>query len=379
MGNTPSQQGGTPEQIYAQYIEQQQDLIFKQQEQINKLYKMNMNSQTQANMFLQNSIQNSFPRQESPPQQLPQQPFSHQPTVPLLTSKKQKIDPYKILGISKNHDEISLKKAYLKAAMKAHPDRGGSQDAFQKVSIAYTLLQKKMKEADNNHSHNELRDTSKSFMNTQANQPKLNTKLSEKFDADVFNKIYEDNKIEDVYDEGYGSWMSENTISDNKTEKLFQNGFNKDMFNATFEQYKKEELNKHQKEGTLVQYETPGTRISMGNQDSLVTLGQGKITDFSGAANNLSFTDYKKAFTHGSTLGIDPSSVNTADRATSMRGIKMQRSNLSYQITPEDEKKISLKKVREQQEEQKRIERLNLYDQRHGDSYEKIHSMLLRD
>ena len=33
-----------------------------------------------------------------------------------------------------------LKKAYLKKAMKTHPDRGGSAAEFQKVSIAYTVL-----------------------------------------------------------------------------------------------------------------------------------------------------------------------------------------------------------------------------------------------
>ena len=377
MGNTPSQQGMSPEQIYAQYIQQQQDLIFQQQQQINKLYQMNMSSQTQANMFLQNSISQSQQYSQQLPHQLPQQQ-SPQQQLPQLPHPKQKIDPYKILNISKQYDETSLKKAYLKAAMKSHPDRGGSQDAFQKVSIAYTLLQKKLKESQNNHSHSELRDGSKRYMDTQMNQPKLNTKLTEKFDVDVFNKIYEDNKIEDVYDEGYGSWMSENALTDKKTTKLFQNGFNKDMFNATFEQYKKEQLQQHQKDGSLVKYEEPESRISMNNQDSLVTLGQGKIKDFSGAANDLSFTDYKKAFTHGATLGIDPSQVDTRGRATSMRGIKTERSNLSYHMTPEDEQKATLMKVREQQEEQKRIDRLNVYDRRHGESYEKIHSMLLR-
>lgn len=374
MGNTPSQNQMSPEQIYAQYIQQQQDLIFQQQQQINKLYQLNMSSQTQANMFLQNSFNQSSSSQQMPSQQMPSQQFPQLPHP----SQKQKIDPYKILGLSKNYNEISLKKAYLKAAMKTHPDRGGSQDAFQRVSIAYTLLQKKLKEQENNHSHNELRDGSKKYMDTQANQPRLNTKLTEKFDVDVFNKIYDDNKIEDVYDEGYGSWMSENTLTDKKTEKLFQNGFNKDMFNATFEQYKKEQLQKHHNEGRLVKYENPETRISMKNQDSLVTLGQGKITDFSGTANDLSFTDYKKAFTHGATLGIDPSFVNTSNRATSMRGIKTERSNLSYNMTKEDEQKLSLQKISEQNEEQKRIDRLNVYDRKHGESYEKIHSMLLR-
>ena len=47
-------------------------------------------------------------------------------------------------------------------------------------------------------------------------------------------------------------------------------------------------------------------------------------------------------------------------------------------MTKEDEQKLSLQKIREQNEEQKRIDRLNVYDRQHGESYEKIHSMLLR-
>ena len=96
------------------------------------------------------------------------------------------------------------------------------------------------------------------------NQPKINVNMRDNFDANLFNKIYEDNKISDVYDEGYGDWMNKGPTSENQ-QKLFQNGFNKDMFNSTFEQYKKEhqEKNKHQ----LVKYGEPETRISMKNQD----------------------------------------------------------------------------------------------------------------
>ena len=48
--------------------------------------------------------------------------------------------------------------------------------------------------------------------------------------------------------------------------------------------------------------EEPQERLSMRNQDSLVTLGQGKVSNFSGEAGNLGFTDYKAAFTTDSTL-----------------------------------------------------------------------------
>ena len=44
----------------------------------------------------------------------------------------------------------------------------------------------------------------------------------------------------------------------------------------------------------------------------------------------------------------------------------------------EDEQRAALKKLQEQKEEQKRINRLNIYDQQHSQAYEKIHSMLLR-
>ena len=287
-----------------------------------------------------------------------------------------KLDPYKILGIQKNYDEQSLKKAYLKAAMKTHPDRGGTPAQFQQVSIAYTLLTKKLKERDNNHSHHELREGAREYVAGQLNQPKVNVNMRDNFDVDVFNKIYEDNKIPEVYDEGYGSWMESNPALESGQEKLFQSGFNKDLFNSTFEKYKQEQSQRNP-QSQLVKYQEPEVRISASNQDSLMTLGQGKITNFGGTTDNLSYTDYKQAFTDGSTL-IDTSTVDLGQRANSIGGVKAQRSNLSYTMTPEDEQRLALQRLQEQQEEQKRISRLNVYDQRQGEAYEKIHSMLLR-
>ena len=377
MGNTPTKDA--QQEMYASYIQQQQDLIFKQQQQINELYKYNLETQQMApNMLFQQGIvnqnyengrrmlgsnfQGGMPSTQT---QLPQLPPATKP----------KLDPYKILGISKNYDEKTLKKAYLKAAMKTHPDRGGTQAKFQLVSIAYTLLTKKLKEKDNSHSHQDLRNMSREYTQQQANQPMINTKMTDNFDVDVFNRIYEENKIPEVYDEGYGSWMEKNTNPEIEQKKLFQNGFNKDMFNATFEQYKKEQS---QKTGNqLVQYKEPEVRMSMKNQDSLMTLGQGKITNFGGTTDNLSFTDYKQAFTDGSML-IDTSSVDISDRSGSINQIKAQRSKISYTMTPEDEQRLALQKIEEQKAEQNRIQRLQVYDQKHGQAYEKIHSMLLR-
>ena len=80
------------------------------------------------------------------------------------------------------------------------------------------------------------------------NQPKVNVNMTENFDIDVFNQIYEQNKIPDVYDDGYGNWMNDNPALESGQQKLFQNGFNKDMFNATFENYKREQSQKKSSE-----------------------------------------------------------------------------------------------------------------------------------
>ena len=380
MGQTPSKDKNQQfADLYSSYIQQQQDLIFQQQQQINDLYKFNLQSQQQmpANMFFQSDMNSQGQQQGQYQQGQGQQQYQEQGSLPQLpAAPKVKLDPYKILGIHKNYDEQSLKKAYLKAAMKTHPDRGGTPAQFQQVSIAYTLLTKKLKERDNNHSHHELREGAREYVSGQLNQPKMNVNMKDNFDVDVFNKIYEDNKIPEVYDEGYGSWMESNPALESGQEKLFQSGFNKDLFNSTFEKYKQEQSQRNP-QSQMVKYQEPEVRISATNQDSLMTLGQGKITNFGGTTDNLSYTDYKQAFTDSSTL-IDTSTVDLGKRANSIGGVKAQRSNLSYTMTPEDEQRLSLQRLQEQQEEQKRISRLNVYDQKQGEAYEKIHSMLLR-
>ena len=53
-----------------------------------------------------------------------------------------KIDPYKILNMSKNYDKTSLKKSYMKMAVKYHPDKGGDPKKFKIVTLAYKILLK---------------------------------------------------------------------------------------------------------------------------------------------------------------------------------------------------------------------------------------------
>ncbi|KAH9447711.1 hypothetical protein Pst134EB_033068 [Puccinia striiformis f. sp. tritici] len=56
-----------------------------------------------------------------------------------LKISKQK-DYYKVLGVAKNADDRTLKKAYRKATLKAHPDKGGSQAKMTALNEAYEVL-----------------------------------------------------------------------------------------------------------------------------------------------------------------------------------------------------------------------------------------------
>ena len=369
MGQTPSKDNQITD-LYNSYIQQQQYLIYQQQQQINELFINNLQIEQQmpSNMFFQNDINNNNNNNNNNLSQ-------DLPKLPQTT--KTRLDPYKILKISQNYDEKILKKAYLKAAMKSHPDRGGSEKEFQKISIAYTVLKQKLQEKNNNHLHDELKINANDYINNQNNQPKININMSDNFDIDLFNKIYNDNKLSDVYDEGYSTWMNSNPALESSQNKLFQNGFNKDLFNSTFDQYKNDKTKQQQNNGSIVIYQEPEVKISMNNQDSLMVLGRDKITDFGGSTDNLIFTDYKQAFTDGSTL-IDPTIINTSDRPNSIRDIKSQRSNISYTMNSEDEKYHALKMAQEKQLENDRINRLNIYDNKHRDNYDKIHSLLLR-
>jgi len=60
-------------------------------------------------------------------------------------------DYYKVLGVSRDATKDEIKKAYRKLAHKHHPDKGGDEQTFKKISEAYHVLSddKKRQQYDN--------------------------------------------------------------------------------------------------------------------------------------------------------------------------------------------------------------------------------------
>lgn len=51
-----------------------------------------------------------------------------------------KKDYYDILGVKEDSSAEDIKKAFKKAAIKHHPDRGGDKKKFQEINEAYQVI-----------------------------------------------------------------------------------------------------------------------------------------------------------------------------------------------------------------------------------------------
>lgn len=311
MGAT---QSSNTERLYKEYIKQQQHTINSQQEYINSI---------KSNNLIRD-------------------------------------DPYLLLGVPYNiNNEKILKKEYLKKALKNHPDRGGNKEDFQKLTIAYTIILNKLKEKNSYSSHHDMKKQNKVY---SENQP---SKMNQKFDIDLFNKIYDENRLSNVYDNGYGDWMKNNEPT--QQPKLYTDNFNRDLFNKEFVKYKKES----NKSKEIVKYREPDVGISFKSSDSIMTLGQGNIDDYSISGAS----DYKMAFENN--FLIDTDEFGRTQNFKNMNDIENNRSNISYTPSNEELLYIQNKELLEKKEEDNRILRLKEEDNKHFLQHNKISNRLL--
>ena len=352
MGNTPS-----GEEIDKDtFIDEQRKIIREQNEQIQRLASI-----------AENNVSNPQPLQKPLEQQIQQEGHVKK------KKKKKKINPFEVLNIGQNYNETSLKKAYLSKALETHPDRGGSHEEFQKVTSSYKALMVKLKEQENSHDHNMLRQDSDQFLQQQQSDNYQNRQyrdLSKNFDQNMFNQIYEENKIEDVHEEGYESWMKENNVESESITK--DSSLTSDNFNSVFSKHKKKQLKKTGME--IQKYSEPMEDISYKGKSSIMVLGRGKVEDFSGESGGLSFRDYKDAYTNTFLTvdeDIDPK------RPKDLKSAQKQRSKISYEMNEKEIEEYALKKLREEKEEEQRRKRMMRNDQVAFDMYDRVHQRML--
>ena len=298
-------------------------------------------------------------------------------------------NPYEIIGVSKRFTLDELKYNYKKVAKRVHPDRGGNEKLFKLVTLAYKQLLEIHKLKQINKEFNELKSDFQEFTTNQDNQQRRHRDLHRSSDrsskkssrsrqnqqdsngnfGDMFNKIYEENKIEDVYDRGYGDLMTESDASrpDIDIKKTVNSMKN---FNQAFDSAP---ISKHNKK--IIKYRDPIALPTSLKTLQYTEIGVDRINDFSTETSNLSCVDYKKA--HSTSKLIDKNYVRQRTGYNDIGGLEAERANIDYNMSEEDLRKQAYLKKKEQLKELKRLERLQQMDMMHQESFNRVNELMV--
>lgn len=298
-------------------------------------------------------------------------------------------NPYEIIGVSKRFTLDELKYNYKKVAKRVHPDRGGNEKLFKLVTLAYKQLLEIHKLKQINKEFNELKSDFQEFTTNQDNQQRRHRDLHRSSDrsskkssrsrqnqqdsngnfGDMFNKVYEENKIEDVYDRGYGDLMTESDanrpdIDIKKTVNSMKN------FNQAFDSAPVSKNNKK-----IIKYRDPIALPTSLKTLQYTEIGVDRINDFSTETSNLSCVDYKKA--HSTSKLIDKNYVRQRTGYNDIGGLEAERANIDYNMSEEDLRKQAYLKKKEQLKELKRLERIQQMDMMHQESFNRVNELMV--
>lgn len=213
-----------------------------------------------------------------------------------------------ILGIREEIelDEELLKSAYRKAALRAHPDKGGSEKQFEEVTRAYAYLSEIIRRVRGNRERSKESPadlpTVKNSRNEDIDRYKYDKPIRidpNNMNMNAFNKLFEDNKIPEPDHDGYGEWLKNESPQDTKKTKNFDQKFNREVFNRMFDS--DEEKNKHTQQQTNSIMLHPESMALVSNAGT--ELGRERPKNYTASVGSkTNFTDLRDAYTEDSTI-----------------------------------------------------------------------------
>ena len=278
----------------------------------------------------------------------------------------QNIDPYELYGFPKNGpiDLNELKSKYKKYALQTHPDKNnGDSNNFNIITNAFKMLYEDYKLKINDKQYSELKNNSRDFLEVQGKTNKSNINFSQdNFNVTQFNDIYNNNRISNINDDGYGDWSksskfdSDDIVRDNK--------INNGNFNSMFEQNIEVSNN-------VVKYKNP-KELFMNHENNCEEIGKDKVDNYTGQTKTINYTDYKEAHTTNRLVDTNVTLKNHG----SLEQLKMARTNIK-DLTAHEVAEIELEKSRQEELEIRRQQNIIKNDNNHFKNYNKIHSIML--
>jgi hypothetical protein len=253
-----------------------------------------------------------------------------------------------------------LKAGYRAASLRAHPDKGGSKEAFDEVVRAYKYVEKILMRINPKMTAEEKARLKApvTMENALASRSGLEdvapVQLSaKKLDMNTFNKLFEENRLPDAgRDSGYGDWMASTGGSDEVVaDPRLKGKFNQQNFETVF------------RERAIAQ--TAGTAIVRKLEPDAIMPTYG--TELGGDNSNFTaafgadtqFVDLKEAYTTGSTRFHEVADVKVSGKsARTMEEAKRIREAEMARVDPDESARIAAAAAAFEERERQRRMRL---------------------
>jgi hypothetical protein len=260
-----------------------------------------------------------------------------------------------LLGISENESLTAerLKAGYRAASLRAHPDKGGSKEAFDEVNRAYKFIEKILARVGGSTADKARIAMPVTKETALANRVAIEAPVqlsAKKLDMNSFNKLFEENRLPDPsMDTGYGDWMAGSGGSDEVVaDPRLKGKFNQQTFETVF------------RERAMAQ--TAGTAIIRKLEPDAImpTSGTelgGDTSNFTAAfGSDTQFVDLKEAYTTGSTRFHEVADVQVGKGARNVEEAKRLREAELARVDPDEKSRIAAAAAAlEERERQRRM------------------------
>jgi hypothetical protein len=267
-----------------------------------------------------------------------------------------------ILGLQEEVvlDEKTLKEAYKLASLRSHPDKGGSEEAFDRVTRAYAYLGEILRRVRGGRSETvNVANESPATLTSSRDQTSDSWKMAEpvklnpkSLNMETFNKVFEETRLPDPDGDGYGDWLKNEEAESNNKQNKFTGKFNRDVFNSAFESEIRSRATTSNGQIAIMQPQALMMAPTMG-----IELGREKPDDFTAAnLNGLKYTDLKKAYTSESMFshqvaGVQLNTKSVESARTERKATPAPLSDSEMAAVAEGERQQTLR----QQQQAKRI------------------------
>jgi curved DNA-binding protein CbpA len=277
------------------------------------------------------------------------------------------LDPYEVLEVSKTFTWNELKEAYKHTALLTHPDKeGGNKIVFNFVTECFKVLAEEYKARNANKTFMELKQQVKSYYANDNNdeEEKIPAPITGDNFNEKFNKTFDMCKLEDEENDfGYGDIMNESSKirEDFTQDNLFEKKkFDNTSFNKIFTKHTPPppmEITKYKEPEPMVLAKTM----------NYTEIGGKRPDDYSSSAeksskNNLVYSDYKMAYSNTRLVDDDTLSKTLKDFKSIEEYERYRNNKVKKGLTNKEKLYFENKKIKEEQEEYLRLERIKQND-----------------